>query len=121
MPFSGRDLGQLMYLHLQQPAPPARQVRPALSRDLETIALKCLEKSPNQRYRDCQALADDLRRWLEGEPVLVRPPGLGERLLLWVKKEPTLAAAVAVAVGLLVAMAITLQISARQQAAFAAA
>src|SRR5262249_16485100 len=60
--------------------------------DLELICLKCLEKDPARRYADCQELADDLRRWLDGEPVLVRPPSVAERFLRWMRKSPTVAA-----------------------------
>ena len=66
-------------------------IGPDLPRDLETICLKCLEKEPARRYPDCQALADDLRRWLEGEPVTARRPGIGERLVRWTRRNPALA------------------------------
>src|SRR5262249_39746620 len=75
-----------------QPAPPPRKYRPELPRDLENVTLKCLEKEPGRRYGDCQALADDLRRWLEGEPVSARRPGVGERLARGARKDPAGAA-----------------------------
>ena len=61
-----------------------------MPRDLETICLKCLEKDPTRRYADCRALADDLRRWLEGEPIQVRRLSVAERLMRWAQKEPWL-------------------------------
>src|SRR6185437_8324901 len=84
-------------------------------RDLETICLKCLEKEPARRYADCQALADDLRRWLEGEPILARRMNLGERLLRWCRKEPKLALASLVAAVALVTVAVVTTRSAREQ------
>jgi tRNA A-37 threonylcarbamoyl transferase component Bud32 len=99
-PFSGPPEIQLV-LHQTEEPPAPRQLNPRVPRDLETICRKCLEKESGQRYADCQALADDLRRWLEGEPVSVRPPGLAERLLKWGRRNPALAGLVGVT-GLLV-------------------
>src|SRR5262249_9768005 len=54
-------------LHVEPKSP--RQVNPQVPRDLETICMKAMAKWPADRYGDCQELADDLRRWLEGEPI----------------------------------------------------
>jgi hypothetical protein len=72
-----------------------RLLNAKVPRDLETVCLKCLEKDPRQRYASCQELADDLRRWLEGEPVKARPPGPVERLAKWARRNPAVAALVA--------------------------
>jgi WD40 repeat protein/tRNA A-37 threonylcarbamoyl transferase component Bud32 len=72
------------------PAPP-RKVVPGLPRDLELICLKCLGKEPHRRYPTAAALADDLNRFLAGQPVSVRPAGPGERLLKWARRNPTVA------------------------------
>jgi WD40 repeat protein len=75
----------------REPVPP-RRVNSRVDRDLQTICLKCLEKEPQRRYGSAEALAEDLERWLEGEPIRARPAPGGERLLKWVKRRPAAAA-----------------------------
>jgi hypothetical protein len=90
-PFSGGSPEHYLMLHQNQPAPSPRQVNPCVPRDLETICLKCLEKEPGRRYADCQELADDLRRWLECEPIQARRMGLVDLLVKWVRRRPAAA------------------------------
>ncbi len=77
------------------PAPPSR-LNSGLPRDLETACLKCLQKEPGKRYSSAEALAEDLRRFRAGEPVLARPAGRAERAVKWAKRRPAAAALVAV-------------------------
>jgi serine/threonine protein kinase/tetratricopeptide (TPR) repeat protein len=73
-----------------------------IPRDLETICLHCLHKDPARRYLSAEALADDLRRYREGQPITVRPVGNAERVWRWCKRNPGWAAMIAaVAVSLL--------------------
>jgi serine/threonine-protein kinase len=80
------------------PVPPSR-LQPKVPRDLETICLKCLRKDPARRYDSALALAEDLERWLGGEPIRARRVGVAERLTKWVRRRPA-AAALAVVSGL---------------------
>ncbi len=65
---------------------------PTAPRDLEVIALKCLEKNPATRYSSALALAEDVERWLRGEPILARLATVRERLWKWARRRPALAA-----------------------------
>ncbi|XXT15885.1 serine/threonine protein kinase [Sorangium sp. So ce429] len=70
-----------------EPTPP-RTLRRDLPRDLEIVCLTCLRKEPERRYGSADALADDLERWLRGEPVEARSPGRIERALRWCGRHP---------------------------------
>ena len=74
----------------RQPIRP-RALVPALPRDLETICLKCLEKEPGRRYASAEALADDLQRFLDGEPISAIPAGPVGRFWRWCRRSPLVA------------------------------
>jgi WD40 repeat protein len=76
----------------QQEAVRPRVLNPRVERDLETICLKCLEKEPQRRYGSAEALAEDLERWLKGEPIVARQSGAWERAVKWAKRRPAVAA-----------------------------
>jgi serine/threonine-protein kinase len=98
-PFEGETaLDTLQQVQKNDPVPPTRLQGNKIPRDLETICLKCLEKEPHKRYASAEALADDLRAFLVGDPIKARPAGAGERLAKWIKRRPTVAVLVAVAV-----------------------
>ncbi len=79
----------------EEPVSP-RRLNASIPRDLETICLKCLEKEPGRRYTSAAFLAEDLRRFLAGEPILARPVGSMERLRKWARRRPAAAALVSV-------------------------
>lgn len=82
-----------------EPVSPA-WLRPGLPRDVVTITLKCLEKSPKKRYASAQELADDLRRFEEGKPIRARAVGAIERTARWCRRRPLVAGLTALCVTL---------------------
>ena len=80
-----------------------RSLNPAIPLDLETICLKCLEKESRRRYESAQALADELTRFLNQEPIEARPATGADRLLKWCRRRPALAAMSCLAVVMTIA------------------
>lgn len=78
----------------REPQPPQR-FNPMADPDLAVIALKCLDKDPRRRYASAAALAEDLERWLAGEPIVARPSSTWERTVKWARRRPAVAALLA--------------------------
>jgi WD40 repeat protein len=80
---------------LEGEPPPPHSLNAAVDRELETVCLKCLERDPARRYESAAALADDLERWLKGEPISARAVSTPERLWRWCRRNPAAVALVA--------------------------
>ncbi len=105
-PFQGATtLETLELARYQEPVPPTR-LQPKVPTDLATICLKSLQKDPAKRFPDAAAMAADLRRFLDGEPITARPVGAPERLWRWCKRNPRVASLAAAV--MLMGLAITL-------------
>jgi hypothetical protein len=95
----------------EEPLPP-RRIEPGCPRDLEAVCLKCLQKDPAGRYASAQALADDLGRFLAGEPTVARPAKAGERFRRWVWRRRWLLAGCGTVACLLLLLTCSLAINA---------
>ena len=115
-PFKDDALLSLVKRIIEERSPKLESLVDGISKDLATIVAKCLEKDAGARYRSALDLANDLEAWLEGRPVAARPIGRVERLVLWAKREPGFAIALAAAFVLFLGLAIGGPLAARRQA-----
>jgi tetratricopeptide (TPR) repeat protein/serine/threonine protein kinase len=103
-PFPGQDRQELLRrIAADEPRPPHR-LDPEIPAELETIALKALEKNPADRFGSAQAMADDLRRYLSDEPIRARRPTLWQRLHKWSRRQKAVVRSAGVALLFCLAM-----------------
>jgi serine/threonine-protein kinase len=102
-PFKGEHALKVIQQASEKPAPKLRTLMPGLDRDLETICAKCLEREPSARYRSASDLAEDLERWLRGQPIAARPLSPPALVWRWTRRKPVVAgmAALLMALGVI--------------------
>jgi len=94
-PFQGREPMKVLTRVMQESPPAVDRLRPDLPRDLAAVTMKCLEKSPQRRYRSAEDFAEDLRRFLENRPTTARPITAVERTWRLARRNPTIASLLA--------------------------
>ncbi len=103
-PFQSDDVISLLTRVVAEDPVAPRTRNPRVPRELDTIVLKCLEKDPDRRYATAAALADDLERWLNGEPISAHPPSFVYLLRKRIAKRKW---SLLAAAGLVAALAVT--------------
>ncbi|MCI0538979.1 MAG: serine/threonine protein kinase, partial [Verrucomicrobiales bacterium] len=91
-PFQAETIEEVLLLLREADPVRPRLLNASVPRDLETICLKCLQKEPDRRYQRAQELADELGRFLRGEPIHARPVSPPEKIWRWACRKPLLAA-----------------------------
>ena len=94
-PFVGENAFVVMKQSAEAPAPKLRSLVPKADRDLEIICARCLERQPEDRYQSAAELADDLQNWLDDRPIAASAPSVVLRTRRWIRRNRTLAAALA--------------------------
>ncbi len=110
-PFQASSSALTMKQVLEADALPLRQVNPSVDQDLETICMKCLEKSPIRRYGSAAELADELKRYLEGRPILARPISVPERAARWCRRNPASASMIGLTLSAIVVAIVSLSVA----------
>jgi tetratricopeptide (TPR) repeat protein/tRNA A-37 threonylcarbamoyl transferase component Bud32 len=114
LPFKGTRHA-IVQQHIDEEPLPLRRLDDRIPQDLETSVLKCLRKGADRRYTSAKELADDLGRWLDGEPIMARPVTWMERSWRWCKRKPAVAGMWALAAVLLLTLSIGGPLVALQQ------
>jgi serine/threonine protein kinase/tetratricopeptide (TPR) repeat protein len=109
-PFQGLSPIETVLQVMMAEVVPPRQLQPSVPKDLETICLKCLQKESGKRYGSAAALAEDLRRFTAGQPILARPIGMVGRTWRWCRRNPMVAGLTAAVFLLLVTAVVGLSI-----------
>jgi serine/threonine-protein kinase len=91
-PFRGESPADTERQVINDPPVHPSRLNPQVPHNLETICLKCLKKDPERRYASARALADDLNRFLRGEPITARRANALERTWMWARRRPAVAA-----------------------------
>ncbi len=123
-PFAPASVPEILLHILTRDVTPPRTINPAIPEDVETIVLKCMEKEPHRRYESARALAEDITRYLRGEPIRARRPSAMYRFRKLVRRHRALV--ITIVVALIVAVALFTayfrqRLLARQRAALATA
>jgi WD40 repeat protein/tRNA A-37 threonylcarbamoyl transferase component Bud32 len=105
LPFRGNQRMLLHQVLHDEPRPP-RSLNDRVPRDLETICLKAMAKVPGRRYASALEMAEDLHRFLNGEPIRARRVGRAEKLGRWARRNPVVAGLMATVVVLLIAVVV---------------
>ncbi len=91
-PYPGQDQVSVLLRIVQYDPPNVRSLRPKMPIDLSAITMRALAREPARRYASAEAMADDLRRFLDDRPTVARPATVLERFGLWVRRNPAIAA-----------------------------
>jgi serine/threonine protein kinase/WD40 repeat protein len=114
--FPGNDRPDVLRRIADEEPPAPRRLDRAIPVDLETIVLKAMAKAPTERYATAQELADDLRRFLEDQPILARRPSPAQRARRWARRHQGLVVSV-VAAAVVLVVGLALGYASRQQKA----
>ena len=120
-PFGGDSVIDTLEQVRETPPEPPRKRNARVPRDLEVVCLKCLEKDPRRRYASADALSEDLKRLLAGEPIMARPVSNAIRLWMWCRRNPMITAAAGVLTASVLLLVVLSLLYARQQSHLATA
>ncbi len=110
-PFKAANVHETLRQVVSTDPVPPKTINPDVDRDLDTICMKCLEKEPQARYQSASELADEIDRFLRGEPILARPVGPVRKAVKWCRRNRGLATASALALVSMITIPIVLLIA----------